>query len=450
MQKIWTNKNNSDSTIVDDYCFKEGVAWDNYLTVYDVYGSIAHAGMLESIGIIKKEEFNRLKKSLKDILDLHRNNQFSVTPADEDIHTKVESFLTDKLGELGKKIHTGRSRNDQVLLDLRLYAKSNLIKIAENLVAASDAFLDFAEKYQFVPMPGYTHMQKAMPSSVAMWAGSFAEQFADLLALIKSAYDLNNQSPLGTGAAYGVSLPIDRELTAKNLGFAKVQNNSLYAQVSRPTIQLVTQQALFQIMLAASRFAQDLLLFTTREFSFFDVSESVCTGSSIMPQKKNLDLMEYVRAKTGSVMAYELKTAAIASGLPSGYNADFGEIKGALMDSFLIVDKTLDVLKVVVKSIKPNEKILKNACTAEIYATHQAYRKVIEGVPFRNAYLEVKQKFNEMPVPDPVRFLMESKHAGGTGNLKLGKAKKSLVLERNKWNKESKKFQTVIRHLVEL
>lgn len=448
MKKIWTDNNNSTASIVDDYCFKEGVAWDNYLTIYDIYGSIAHAKMLAKAGIINNGEYNKLKKSLKKILDLHAKSQFSVTPADEDIHTKVESYLTEKLGDLGKKIHTGRSRNDQVLLDLRLYAKFNLIKIAKNLVAASDSFLDFAEKYQFVPMPGYTHMQKAMPSSVAMWAGSFAEQFADLLVLIKSAYDLNNQSPLGTGAAYGVSLPIDRELTAKNLGFSKVQNNSLYTQISRPTIQLITQQALFQIMLAASRFAQDLLLFTTREFSFFDVSESVCTGSSIMPQKKNLDLMEYVRAKTGAVMAYEFKTATIASGLPSGYNADFGEIKGALMDSFSIVDKTLDVLKVVVKSIKPNEEILKKACTAEIYATHQAYRKVIEGVPFRNAYLEVKQKFNEMPVPDPVKFLKESKHTGGTGNLALKKTYELLVKQQQLWTKESVKFNGVISSLI--
>lgn len=449
MKKIWTNNKNTDTSIIDSYCFKDGVILDNQLTEYDIYGSIAHSEMLSIIGILKSKEYEALKKQLKVILDLHKKGKFQIAPEDEDVHTKVEAYLTEKLGELGKKIHTGRSRNDQVLVDLRLYTKSKLIEVVKVLTSTAKAFVEFAKKYEYVPMPGYTHMQKAMPSSLGMWAGSFAEQLLDIMEILDNAYELNDQSPLGSGAAYGISLPIDREFTAKKLGFSKVQSDSLYSQITRPTFGLLTQQALVQVMLAASRFASDLLLFTTSEFSYFDVDESICTGSSIMPQKKNLDLMEYVRAKTNTVISLEVRVAMIASGLPSGYNADFGETKGPLMDSFAITIDTLKVLEVVAKSIKPNKDNLIKACTPEIYATHHAYEKVVKGVSFRNAYLEVKNNYDQLPTPDPTGFLKVSKHTGGTGNLKLNTVLKTLTLKKNLWEKKASEFEKVINSLLE-
>lgn len=268
MKKLWQKGSQNSSKIVEDYCFSDGVVLDNNLVSHDVYGSIAHAHALQKLKIITNQELEKLTQCLREILALNEKGEFTVIPSDEDVHTKVENHLTEKLGELGKKIHTGRSRNDQVLVDLRLYAKENLFNVANKTINLIQTYVDFAKKYEFVPMPGYTHMQKAMPSSIGMWGGSFAESLLDDLKFLTSAYELNDQSPLGSGAAYGLSLSIDRALTSELLGFAKVQNNSLYSQVSRPKVQLAVMQSLVQIMLTLSRFAQDLLLFTTSEFNF--------------------------------------------------------------------------------------------------------------------------------------------------------------------------------------
>jgi len=291
-------------------------------------------------------------------------------------------------------------------------------------------------------------MQKAMPSSLGMWFGSFAEELSDQMNLLKTVFDLNDQSPLGSGAAYGVSLPINRELTANILGFSKVQNNSLYCQISRVTIQLAIMQLLTQIMLCASRFASDLLLFTTSEFNFFNVDESICTGSSIMPQKKNLDLMEYVRAKTHTVVAYQQMMSSISIGLTSGYNADFGQTKEALMKSFSIVTQTIEVLILTLNSITPNEINLKKACTPELYATHLAYQYVKSGNSFRDAYLKVKKLLNKLPEYDPVSFLNESKHSGATGNLNLALIKKQLLENEKKWKLINNNYQKTINLLI--
>ena len=448
MKKLWSTSENKSNKLVDEYCFSAGIALDNSLIIHDVYGSIAHAKMLVKIGIISENEFKKLKKCLIKIIYLHKNNKFKISEEDEDVHTKVENFLTDQLGDLGKKIHTGRSRNDQILVDLRLYSKEQLLNTVASIYQLIEAFIEFAKKYEFVPMPGYTHMQKAMPSSVGMWAGSFAEQLLDQLELLKKVYELNDQSPLGSGAAYGISLPIDRELTAKVLGFSKVQNNSLYCQASRVTIQLSVVQLLVQIMLCASRFAQDLLLFTTSEFNFFDIDESICTGSSIMPQKKNLDLLEIVRAKTHIVIANEQLMASISASLPSGYNADFGLTKGPFMESFSITSQTLKVLDLTLKSIKPNKENLIKSCTPEIYATHFAYKLVKKGLPFRKAYLKIKNNLKKISSPDPVLFLKLSNHSGGTNNLKLNLIKKESNKQKNYWKKIKQEYGNIISSLL--
>lgn len=448
MEKLWSEEGKKLNKFVDEYCFSAGIELDNSLVLYDVIGSIAHGKMLEKIGIITKDEFKKIIKCLIEIIYLHKNNKFKISQEDEDVHTKIENYITEKLGDLGKKIHAGRSRNDQVLVDLRLYSKEKIIDLALLINQLTDVFVQFAQKYEFIPMPGYTHMQKAMPSSVGMWTGSFAEQLLDQLKLLKAVYKLNDQSPLGSGAAYGVSLPIDRELTTKLLDFSKVQNNSLYCQTSRVTIQLSIIQLLVQIMLCASRFAQDLLLFTTSEFDFFEVDESICTGSSIMPQKKNLDLMEYVRAKTHIIISNQQSMASIISGLPSGYNADFGQTKGPFIESFNIVLQTLNVLNVTLKSIKPNNKNLLKACTPEIYSTHFAYKLVKNGVPFRKAYLKIKSNLDKINSPNPISFLKLSNHSGGTNSLKLDLIQKESSEQKKYWKNIKQKYEKIIRLLL--
>lgn len=448
MKKLWNNTDKKSNDIIDEYCFSEGALLDNYLVAYDVYGSIAQAKMLAQIGIINKNECEKLKTSLIEIINLHKKDGFTVTKEDEDIHTKIENYLTEKLGDLGKKIHTGRSRNDQVLVDLRLFAKEQLLNLSQTTIKTAMEFVKYGQKYEFIPMPGYTHMQKAMPSSVGMWLGSFAEQLLDQVQILKTIYKLNDQSPLGSGAAYGVSLPIDRELTAKNLGFSKVQNNSLYCQISRVTIQLSIMQLLVQLMLCACRFAQDMLLFTTNEYDFFEVDESICTGSSIMPQKKNLDLMEYVRAKTHTIIANQQMMTSLVASLPSGYNADFGQTKGPFIESFFITDQTLKVLVLTLKSIKPNKVNLIKSCTPEIYTTHLAYQYVKKGYPFRDAYLKVKKILGKLPKFDPIIFLKVSKHTGGTANLNLSSVKKQLQDNKKEWKLINHNYSKIISSLI--
>jgi len=448
MKKIWQKNNkNTVSKIVEKYCFSEGTVLDNQLITEDVLGSIAHAFMLVKIGILKQEEFVKLKDSLLEILKLKKEGKFVVTAEDEDVHTKVENYLTQKLGELGKKIHTGRSRNDQVLTDLRLFSKKNIIGVSTSINRLIEVFINFGKKYEFVPMPGYTHMQKAMPSSVGMWAGSFAESLIDDLELIKSSYQLNDQSPLGSGAAYGVSLPIDRNLTAKLLGFSKVQNNSLHAQISRPKIQLAIMQGLTQIMLTLSPFASDLLLFTTEEFNFFSVDESLCTGSSIMPQKKNLDVMEYLRAKTHVVINLTNTVAAISASLPSGYNADFAETKSAFFKAFEITNHSIKVVDLTLKSLKPNISTLKKACTPDLYATHAAYLLVKKGMPFREAYKKIGSSLNHLPTFNPMEVLKQTNHIGGPGNLKLDDISKINSANKKIITSWQKKFTETINNL---
>lgn len=448
MKKLWQKDEKNGSKLVEDYCFSDGVVLDNNLVIHDVYGSIAHAHALEKLKIITNQELEKLIRCLKEIIILNKKGGFIVTGGDEDVHTKVENYLTEKIGDLGKKIHTARSRNDQIAVDMRLYTKEELLNIAVLINKLINTYLKFAKKYEFVPMPGYTHMQKAMPSSIGMWIGSFVESLMDDLKILQTTYELNDQCPLGAGAAYGLSLPIDRELTATLLGFSKVLNNSLYAVLARAKSHTVVVQSLTQVMLTLSRFAQDMLLFTTSEFNFFQVDPRLCTGSSIMPQKKNLDAMEFLRAKTHVVIGYEQMVNSISAGLPSGYNADFSETKGPLMKSIGIIKESLMVVDLLINSMKPNIEILKNAMTKELYATHAAYELVKKGMPFREAYVKIGSSLNKLPQYDSQEVLKLSTHIGGTGNLGIKKIQKEFSKQENYWKKEKKKYISVINKLL--
>ncbi|HCM52214.1 TPA: argininosuccinate lyase [Candidatus Saccharibacteria bacterium] len=447
MQKLW-HKNYLLVDEAEAYCFGDNVVLDNLLVKFDALGSIAHAQMLAKIGILSDEEFAELKKGLLAIIKLAKSGKLTVGLGDEDVHTKLENYLTEKLGESGKKLHTGRSRNDQVLVDLKLYSKENLFSIAIASFNLVKGFVAFAKKYEFVPMPGYTHMQKGMPSSVGMWAASFAESLLDDLELCKSTFIYNDQSPLGSAAAYGVPLPLDRELTAKLLGFAKVQNNSLYSQTSRGKSHLAIMSALTQIMMTLSRFAQDLLLFTTSEFNFFTIDENLCTGSSIMPQKKNLDIMEVLRARTQQVLSQQQAVASMVAGLPSGYNADFGETKKPFMEVIETTHESLKLCQLVVKSIKPNIEVLEQACTPEIYTAHSVFKLVEKGLPFRDAYLTLSRSNNNIGIYAKQQVLKEATHAGATGNLGLTEISAAIKKSHEWWQLQRDTYAETISKLL--
>ncbi len=425
MGKLW-DKGYELDRLAEEYEIGEDAVLDNFLARADVVGSMAHAWGLWRAGLLSDGEFWALKGCLGEALKLAEAGSLVVEQGDEDIHSRLERFLTERLGPLGQKIHAGRSRNDQVLAALRLYSKERLIEVCGLALELGRGFLDFAQAHGRVPMPGYTHLQRAMLSSVGLWAASYAEALLDDVRLLLAAYDLNDQSPLGSAAGYGVPLDIDREAVAAMLGFSRLQLNTLYCQNSRGKFEAAILHALSQVMLDLSRFAADLLLFTTAEFGFFRVSPQLLTGSSIMPQKFNLDLMELLRARARQVMMWEAQVLQTTAGLPSGYNRDVQETKGPLIRGFQQVALGLKVCLRVLQGLEVNRERLEAACTPEIFAADAAYALVKKGVPFRQAYRQVAEGLGKLERPDIEQALGQRTQPGTPGNLALDRVRAEL------------------------
>jgi argininosuccinate lyase len=424
----------------------------------DVWGSLAHIAMLEKIGVLAEPEHRVLKEALCSILQMETAHEFSITLADEDVHTRIENYLVEAAGAAGKKIHLARSRNDQVLVDLRLYGKEQLHHVAAKLCDLCAALLGLAGMHTDTPMPGYTHMQRAMLSSVGLWAASFAEALLDDEQLLSAAYMLNDQSPLGSAAGYGVPINIDRQYCADLLGFSRVQNNVIYVQNSRGKIEAAIVQALAQVMLDLSKLAQDILLFTTVEYGFFQLPQELCTGSSIMPQKRNLGVMELVRARTQTVLALQQQILGIVSGLPSGYNMDYQETKRPFMEALDIVQESLDICTLVVSSLGVNTERLNAACTFELFAADRAYEIAAAAkLPFRDAYrivaAEVTARLDRhLPIPVESQEQLSERlaarsHLGGAGNLGLTQLHRQIEEVEAAWKKREETFTAAIAAL---
>jgi len=418
MAKLW-EKGYELEPEIERFTVGEDYLLDRDLVRADVAGSAAHATMLAKVGLLTAKERDRLLGGLRTVLKDLAAGKFSITPTQEDVHTAVEEYLTDRLGDLGKKLHTGRSRNDQVLLDLRLWGKEQLHALVERTVALVRALEAFAKKHEFVPMPGRTHMQVAMPSSLGLWAGAAAEALLDDLELLKAAHTLTDQSPLGSGAAYGSALPLDRQTVADLLGFAKVQNNVLYCANSRGKAELATLAACGQVMLDLARLATDLLIGSMPEFGYFRIPKELCTGSSMMPQKRNPCGLELVRAKAAGVLARGHEVAAILRALPSGYNRDFQETKGPFMRGVEATLGSLRIMAITFERLEVVEENLRKGFIPEIYATDRALELVGEGMPFRDAYRQVAAHLDELASRDPVENLKSKTLQGGPGNLGL-------------------------------
>jgi argininosuccinate lyase len=389
-----------------------------------------------------------LRAELVNILRLDETGQFVLTVQDEDVHTRIENHLAATVGEAGKKIHTARSRNDQIAVDMRLFAKERLLAIEARLLAATAAFLDFARQHERVPMVGYTHMQRAMLSSVGLWAASFAESLLDDRDLLESVYGIIDQCPLGSAASYGVPLPIDRQYVSDLLGFARVHTNVLAAQHGRGKYEGLIAQALTQIMLDLSRFAQDVLLFTTAEFNFFTLAEELCTGSSIMPQKRNADILELARGQSAVVQALAGQIMGIVGGLPSGYNTDASLTKRPFLQALEITEATIDICALAVANLTPNEAALRAACTPEVFATDAAYALVQQGVPFRDAYRQVAVRLTELGDVDPVAALAERTHLGASGNLGLAALGERLAAAQGRLTERTARFRGPLEALI--
>jgi len=393
--KIW-DKGYSLDNEVEDFTVGDDHVVDMDLIVYDCIASKAHAQMLNSIGILDDGEVKSLAGALDEIISLVKKGEFEISKQDEDCHSAIENYLVKKCGEAGEKIHTGRSRNDQVLTAIRLFEKDALEQIKQYSESLSKALKTVVEKYGNVEVPGYTHMQKAMPSSFGQWAKSFVYALADQSKLLDSVAALVDQSPLGTAAGYGVPIvKLDKEMTAKSMGFSRVQDNPIYAQLSRGKFEAEVLNTCTQVMLVLNKMSSDLIMYSMSEFGFVTLPKEFCTGSSIMPQKINPDVLELVRAKYHAVMADEFKVKSMIGNLISGYNRDVQLTKGALIDSVKTTLSSLSIMTKIVNGMSVNHEACKRAMTSELYATEKVYELVKDGMPFRQAYQKVAKGYVE-------------------------------------------------------
>ncbi len=392
------------------------VELDHALITVDCIGTAAHVTMLSKMPVepklITAEECRQVIDGLVEIIGLAQKGKFKIELADQDVHLAVERTLTGKLGDLGKKIHTCRSRNDQVAVDLRLYAKEQLLATLEEAAALAAALIEFGRQHEGVPMVGRTHMQPGMPSSVGLWATAHAESLLDDCVILFDAYDLNDQCPLGSAASYGVPLPIDRYLTSDLLGFSRPTHNVLYANNGRGKMESVVLGAMCQVMLTLSRLAQDFMLFTMPEFDYFKLPAEFCTGSSIMPQKQNPDVCELVRAKASRVKAAELGVYDLIKGSPTGYNRDLQEAKELFMEGVSTTRSCLRIMAPMVQSTTVNEQKLIDGFSPDVFATDRALELVGEGMPFRDAYHYVKENLQELESIDPREAIRLKTHLG--------------------------------------
>lgn len=425
-KKIWNTSGVKVSDEISSFLAGEDIELDNSIFIYDIDATIAHIKGLQSINVLKKNEFNKLNKSLKELRKKFLEGSFKLTKRYEDCHSAIEFYLTKELGDLGKKVHTGRSRNDQVLVAMRLFAKNNLQDFKKLNQSIAKTFLQMANKYEHIPMPGYTHLQRAMPSSWGLWFSSYAESFIDNIDLINSTIDWIDSNPLGSAAGYGVALPLDRKMTTKELGFKRVQLNCLYTQNSRGKYEMQVINTLKQSMLDVRKFAWDMSLFMSQEFNLLAIDEAYLTGSSIMPNKHNPDVIEILRANY-SILAGQAAELENIISLPSGYHRDLQLTKRSLVSSFDISLKSLRILPKLIKSIKVNKKNSLEYIDNEMKMTDKVYALVNKGTPFRDAYNKIKNSNDLSQFSETTR---SNYSEGSPGNLKLNVLEKRLSKQR--------------------
>ena len=413
-QKLW-EKNVQVDQEVDTFTVGKDREMDLYLAKYDVLGSMAHITMLESIGLLTKEELTVLLAELKNIYAVADSGQFVIEEGVEDVHSQVELMLTRRLGDTGKKIHSGRSRNDQVLLDLKLFTRAQIQEVVELVSGLFEVLISQSNRYKDVLLPGYTHLQIAMPSSFGLWFGAYAESLADDLQMMQAAYKVCNRNPLGSAAGYGSSFPLRRQMTTDLLGFDSLDYNVVYAQMGRGKMERTVAFAMAGIAATLSKLAFDACMFNSQNFGFIKLPDQFTTGSSIKPHKKNPDVFELTRAKCNKLQGLPQQITLISNNLPSGYFRDLQIIKEVFLPSF---DELKDCLRMVthmMREVKVNEQILDDDKYALLFSVEEVNRLVLEGVPFRDAYKQVGLNI-EAGKFIPVKKVHHT-HEGSIGNL---------------------------------
>jgi argininosuccinate lyase len=388
---------------------------DLFLARYDVIGSLAHIQMLESVGLLTPEELRQLQQGLKEIYHEIENGKFSIREGVEDVHSQVELLLTERLGEVGKKIHSGRSRNDQVLTDIKLFIRAELQKLVENINSFADLLIRQSETYKHVLLPGYTHFQLAMPSSFGLWFGAYAESLADDLLVIQAAYRTADQNPLGSAAGYGSSFPLNRRLTTELLGFADLNYNSVYAQMTRGKTERITATAMGSVAATLGKLSADICLYMCQNMDFLTFPRELTTGSSIMPHKKNPDVFELIRAKCNRLQMLPAEIGMILANLPSGYHRDLQLIKENLLPAFAELNDCIDLAMYMLERVIVRETIISEEKYKYLFSVEAVNKEVLAGMSFRDAYKKIGLIIEEGNFhPD---MTLSHTHEGSIGNL---------------------------------
>jgi argininosuccinate lyase len=423
--KLW-DKGTSVNALVENFTIGKDREMDLYLAKFDVLGSIAHAKMLTTIDLLTEDEFLKLQTELIHIYEIIEKGDFVIEEGIEDVHSQVELMLTRKLGDTGKKIHSGRSRNDQVLLDLKLFTRSEIQKIVMNVCELFDKLLTKALENKEYLMPGYTHLQVAMPSSFGLWFGAYAESLTDDLLLLKAAYQITNQNPLGSAAGYGSSFPLDRQMTTRLLGFESMNYNVVYAQMGRGKMEKIVAFALSSIAATISKFAYDVCLFMSQNFGFVSLPDELTTGSSIMPHKKNPDVFELVRSHCNKIQAIPYQISLMTNNLPSGYFRDLQILKEVFLPAFQELTDCIAIAGFAIDNMTVNKKIMDDDRYKFVYSVEDVNKLVMQGVPFRDAYRQVGAQI-KAGTYQPTREINHT-HAGSLGNLCLDQIAEKMVL----------------------
>lgn len=412
--KLW-EKSTQVNAKIEAFTVGRDREMDVFLAKYDVLGSMAHIRMLESIGLLEATELEALLTELKSIYKIADSGQFSIEEGVEDVHSQVEMLLTRKLGDMGKKIHSGRSRNDQVLVDLKLFARAEIEKTVTAVTDLFDVLISQSNRYKEVLLPGYTHLQVAMPSSFGLWFGAYAESLADDLQLLLSAWKITNRNPLGSAAGYGSSFPLNRQMTTELLGFDTMNYNVVYAQMGRGKMERTVANALAGVAATVAKLAFDACMFTSQNFGFIRLPDEFTTGSSIMPHKKNPDVFELTRAKCNKLQSLPQQIMMITNNLPSGYFRDLQIIKEVFVPAFAELTDCLEMTAMMMAQVEVNTEILTDSRYDYLFSVEEVNRLTLTGTPFRDAYKQVGLEI-EAGNFKPNKVVNHT-HQGSIGNL---------------------------------
>jgi argininosuccinate lyase len=415
--KLWSKENTNTSQQIEKFTIGRDNEFDILLAEHDVTGTIAHVSMLQQAGLMDGAEANLALDGLNVILQEIKNGQFGIEEGIEDIHSQIELLLTRRIGEAGKKIHSGRSRNDQVAVDIKLFLRAELLKVRDDVKELFDLLITLSEKHKDKLLPGYTHLQIAMPSSAGLWLGAYAESLVDDMELLSSAYIISNKNPLGSGAGYGSSFPLDRTLTTKLLGFGSMNYNSVYAQMSRGKTEKIVAHALGSVAATLSRLAMDCCLYLNQNFGFISFPSDLTTGSSIMPHKKNPDVFELVRAHCNRLQAIPNELIILLNNLPSGYHRDLQLTKEILFPAFAELRSCITMTRLMLTNITIKNDILKDEKYKYIFSVEAVNKLVNSGIPFREAYKIIGEQIERGEFTYDYTKTLNYTHEGSIGNL---------------------------------